>query len=122
MKIEVSNGEILDKLSILEIKMEKIKNKEKLINIKKEYDYLTDESKNINNNEKLYNELLEINKKLWDIEDNIREKERSKEFDENFIELARAVYFTNDKRAKIKKEINIKTNSNFIEVKSYKKY
>ena len=101
MKIEVSIGEIVDKLSILEIKK---------LNI-------TDES---NNND--YNRLIEINKKLWKIEDDIRDKERLNEFDKDFIELARSVYFTNDIRSVIKKEINIKYGSGFVEEKSYKDY
>ena len=122
MKIEVSIGEILDKMSILEIKMDKIKDETKLVNIRKEYNYLKDISQQLSFNIQNYNKLLKINKKLWDIEDNIRDKERNKVFDTEFIELARSVYFTNDKRCEIKKQINISSNSNFIEEKLYQKY
>lgn len=123
MKIEVSIGEIIDKLSILEIKKQNITDRDKLKNIEKEYEYLFnivfDELK-ISNDDFL--ELLNINSKLWAIEDNIREKELKKEFDSIFIELARSVYFTNDLRADIKKKLNIKYKSSLIEEKSYSKY
>tara|TARA_B110000003_G_scaffold62782_1_gene63173 strand:+ start:6131 stop:6499 length:369 start_codon:yes stop_codon:yes gene_type:complete len=122
MKIEVSNGEILDKLSILEIKLKNIKDADKLIHITNEYNFLKDISTKIPYDVKRYEKLLNINTTLWGIEDEIREKERNKEFDEKFIELARLVYITNDKRASIKLEINNNTNSNFVEVKSYKEY
>lgn len=123
MKIEVSIGEIVDKLSILEIKKLNITDESKLININKEYDYLYEvvfSELKINNND--YNRLIEINKKLWKIEDDIRDKERLNEFDKDFIELARSVYFTNYIRSVIKKEINIKYGSGFVEEKSYKDY
>ncbi len=123
MKIEVSIGEIVDKLSILEIKKLNITDESKLININKEYDYLYEvvfSELKINNND--YNRLIEINTKLWKIEDDIRDKERLNEFDEVFIGLARSVYFTNDIRSVIKKEINIKYGSGFVEEKSYKNY
>jgi hypothetical protein len=123
MKIEVSNGEITDKLSILQIKKDNINNEDKLKNIIKEFNYLYNivfNDLNIDLND--YNNLLIINKKLWDIEDNIRNKERNKEFDYEFIELARLVYITNDERSEVKKLINLKTNSNFVEEKSYEKY
>jgi hypothetical protein len=123
MKIEISIGEIVDKLSILQIKKNNIQDVIKLENINKEYEYL---------NEVVFNELkiskedffnlVLINETLWDIEDKIRFKERDKEFDNDFIELARSVYFTNDKRAEIKKEINLKYGSLFVEEKSYSKY
>ena len=122
MKIEVSNGEILDKLSILEIKLKNIKDADKLIHITNEYNFLKDISTKIPYDVKRYEKLLNINTTLWGIEDEIREKERNKEFDEKFIELARLVYITNDKRASIKLDINNNTNSNFVEVKSYKEY
>lgn len=125
MKIEVSIGEIVDKLTILDIKMSNILDPEKLINISKEYGYLKDvveDDLGIPTSSEEYIKLLNINKELWDIEDDIRDKERNKEFDERFIELARAVYVTNDKRAEVKKEINIKFGSNFVEEKSYAKY
>jgi hypothetical protein len=125
MKIEVSIGEIVDKLTILHIKMENILDPEKLRNIAKEYGYLKDvveDDLKISTESEEYLKLLNINKELWDIEDDIRDKERNGEFDNKFIELARAVYVTNDKRADAKKEINIKFGSNFVEEKSYALY
>ena len=125
MKIEVSIGEIVDKLTILDIKMTNILDPEKLKNISKEYGYLKDvveDDLGISTTSEEYNKLLNINKELWDIEDDIRDKERNGEFDERFVELARAVYVTNDKRAEAKKEINIKFGSNFVEEKSYSSY
>ena len=125
MKIEVSIGEIVDKLTILDIKMTNILDPEKLKNISKEYGYLKDvveDDLGISTTSEAYNKLLNINKELWNIEDDIRDKERNGEFDERFIELARAVYVTNDKRAEAKKEINLKFGSNFVEEKSYAKY
>jgi len=122
MKIEISNGEILDKITILRLKLEHIYDQEKRANIIKEYDFLKDISEEINYPEDLYEELYLVNKALWRIEDDIRNKERKKEFDEEFIKLARSVYFTNDKRSEIKKEINLKTESEFIEEKSYEDY
>lgn len=123
MKIEVSVGEIVDKLSILKIKKNNIKDETKLININKEYDYLFqivfDELKI--EEEDFYN-LVIINERLWGIEDSIRDKERESLFDSEFIELARSVYFTNDRRAEIKKDINLKYGSLFVEEKSYNKY
>jgi hypothetical protein len=124
MKIEVSIGEIVDKLSILHIKKDNIVDVIKLENINKEYVYLHEivfSQLNINYDED-YSKLLDVNKSLWVIEDKIRFKERDKEFDNDFIELARSVYFTNDKRAEIKKEINLKYGSLFVEEKSYSKY
>ena len=124
MEIEVSFGEIVDKLSILQIKTEKITDNDKLTNVTKEYLYLHEivfSKLNISHDEQ-YMRLLEVNRELWDIEDKIRDKERDKEFDSDFIELARSVYFTNDKRAEIKKEINLKYNSTFVEEKSYNSY
>jgi triacylglycerol esterase/lipase EstA (alpha/beta hydrolase family) len=125
MNIEVSHGEIVDKLTILQIKKENIKDPSKLDNIIKEYNYLLSVVENdlkISTESSEYLELLSINKELWVIEDDIREKERQKEFDEDFIKLARAVYYTNDVRAKIKKEINLKYGSGFVEEKSYSQY
>ena len=109
MKIEVSIGEIVDKLSILQIKTEMIKDEEKLANVKQEYDYLYDivfEEMKIEQSD--FFDMVSINQKLWKIEDDIRDKERDKVFDEEFVELARSVYFTNDERAEVKKRINIK--------------
>ena len=125
MNIEVSHGEIVDKLTILQIKKENITDSTKLDNIIKEYNYLLSVVENdlkISTESSEYLELQSINKELWVIEDDIREKERKKEFDEDFIKLARAVYYTNDVRAKIKKEINLKYLSGFIEEKSYSQY
>jgi hypothetical protein len=123
MKIEVSVGEIVDKLSILQIKTGMIKDQKKLANVKKEYDYLSDivfDELKIEQSD--FFELVVINSKLWEIEDRIRNKERDQEFDKDFIDLARSVYFTNDERAEIKKSINLKYGSYFVEEKSYEKY
>jgi hypothetical protein len=123
MKIEVSTGEIVDKLSILQIKTEYIKEEEKIKNIKKEYDYLYNIVFNELKIESFdYNDLVNINQKLWIIEDNIRDKERNKQFDKEFIDLSRSVYITNDERASKKKQINLKYGSEFIEEKSYSNY
>jgi hypothetical protein len=127
MKIEVSNGEIIDKLSILFIKLSKVKDEIKLINIKKEYDELYPIYENIilnygNDVKEYYTNLVEINSILWKIEDDIRKCEAKLDFGKTFIELARSVYYTNDKRAEIKKKINIYTNSILIEEKEYINY
>lgn len=124
MKIEVSNGEIIDKITILEIKLEKIKNPEKLKNVKNEYDLLNEYIPQIGvtREHDLYKSLKEINLKLWDIEDLLRVKEQKQEFDTEFIELARSVYFTNDTRAEIKKEINHLSGSSLFEEKEYVDY
>ena len=123
MKIEVSIGEIVDKLSILQIKTEEIKDESKLKNVKTEYDYLYEIVFNEMGIEQSdFTELVSVNKKLWIIEDDIRDKERNKEFDDVFIELARAVYVTNDERAEVKKKINLKYGSEFVEEKSYNPY
>jgi hypothetical protein len=123
MKIEVSNGEIIDKLTILRIKLERIKDESKLLNIRKEYDELLKASSPIlGTDDPLFKELYNINNDLWDIEDRIRDLERKKDFGKVFIETARAVYFKNDMRSDIKRAINIKTSSGFIEEKSYEKY
>lgn len=123
MNIEVSVGEIIDKLSILELKKLNIKDNDKLKNIIKEYDYLYNI---VFNDLKIHQDdftlLLNVNQTLWEVEDKIRDKERIKTFDNEFVELARLVYITNDKRSNIKKQINIKYNSGFIEEKSYKPY
>jgi hypothetical protein len=120
VKIEVSIGEIVDKLSILQIKKERIIDEEKLKNIVKEYEYLHDVVFNqLNINMEDYLLLYSNNGKLWNIEDNIRYFERNNIFDNRFIEVARSVYLTNDKRSEIKKEINIKYGSKFVEEKSY---
>lgn len=124
MKIEVSLGEIVDKLSILAIKKDRISDPQKLQNVKKEHDYLELELNSIGftKEDTKYQELLQINLKLWEIEDRLREMESIKQFDQDFIELARQVYKTNDKRAEIKKYINLSLDSHFVEEKSYKAY
>lgn len=123
MKIEVSIGEIVDKLSILQIKNGFIKDEEKLNNVKKEYDYLYDIVFNEMKIEQTdFFDMVSINQKLWKIEDDIRDKERDKTFDDEFIQLARSVYFTNDVRAEVKKKINLKYGSMFVEEKSYSDY
>ena len=122
--VEISIGELFDKVSILEIKKNKISQEEKLEFINKELLELY-ESNNILHDktyDELYIKLKEINEKLWIIEDNIREKESKKCFDDEFIELARNVYKTNDKRSLVKLDINKKSNSSFREVKSYYQY
>tara|TARA_B100000941_G_C27964919_1_gene283426 strand:+ start:92 stop:481 length:390 start_codon:yes stop_codon:yes gene_type:complete len=124
--IEVSIGELLDKISILEIKLQKIKNPEKLRFIKDEYSILKDQlEKKIETSgelNELYKSLKEINSKLWVIEDEKRLCEKEKEFDEKFIKLSREVHFLNDDRAKIKLEINNLTNSKIKEIKEYTNY
>ena len=124
MKIDVSIGELVDKVTILSIKLKKIKNLEKLKNIRKEYELLKKPMEHIgisiNSNE--FRRLEEINLNLWEIEDKIRIKEAKKEFDDEFIQLARSVYFKNDKRADIKRQINLKYNSELLEEKEYVSY
>ena len=126
IKVEVSFGEYLDKLTILQIKSERIKDPNKLINVNRELELLQKtweqrpESKVDLSTE--LRQLKAVNEKLWDIEDNIRDKERNNNFDAGFIELARAVYFTNDERARIKRVINVKLGSELIEEKSYTDY
>ena len=124
--VEVSVGELLDKISILEIKKEKIKDSDKLIFINDEYLVLTkqlDENIALKDElKKLYEELKAINAKLWDIEDNKRMCEKNGDFGENFIKLSRDVHFLNDDRAKIKLAINNKTGSKIKEIKQYTNY
>lgn len=125
MKVEISNGEVLDKITILRIKKANISDNNKLVNIERELAVLEDCASSVLQQEEiqpLCKELLYVNQTLWNIEDEIREKERLKEFDEKFIELARSVYVTNDRRAEIKKQINLITNSELIEEKSYEQY
>ena len=124
--VEVSVGELLDKISILEIKQEKIKDPEKLKFINNEHSILKDQlEKNIKSDEKLnnlYQSLKEINAKLWVIEDDKRQCEKDKDFGEKFIKLSRDVHFLNDDRAKIKLEINNHTGSAIKEIKEYTNY
>ena len=119
----ISIGELIDKITILEIKKNKFQ-KSKLENVLKELSYLRRlmEKNKIEINDDLLTQLKEINLTLWDIEDQIRIKEKNKEFDNTFIELARSVYFKNDKRAEIKKSINRLSNSEITEEKFYSKY
>ena len=120
---EISAGELIDKITILEIKKEKISNKEKLVEVNKELNSLNETlKKSINNKSKISsfkNDLKNINLKLWDIEDRKRSAEKNNKFDEKFIQLARNVYKFNDERAKIKLAINNALGSNIKEVKSY---
>ena len=127
MKVEVSNGELLDKLTILELKLTNITNVQKLSNIQKEHDELSPLADQLFNSygeelKNLHKKLTEINSELWTIEDDIRECERNKDFGSDFVSLARAVYFTNDKRSDVKKAINLLTDSGFVEEKSYEDY
>jgi hypothetical protein len=123
MKIEVSNGEIVDKLTIIEIKLERITDKLKLDNLKNEYNMLEKVvSGIIKHSDPLYAELYKVNTELWEIEDHIRELERNKDFGKDFVETARSVYFKNDLRSEIKRKINLATGSGLIEEKSYDKY
>ena len=124
--VEVSVGELLDKISILEIKQEKIKNPEKLKFINDEYDILKDQlDNNVKSDEKLntlFQSLKDINAKLWVIEDDKRLCEKNSDFNENFIKLSRDVHFLNDNRAKIKLEMNNHTGSKIKEIKEYTSY
>ena len=127
MKVEVSNGELLDKLTILELKLTNIADVQKLSNIQKEHDELSPLANQLFDSygeelKNLYKKLTEINSELWTIEDDIRECERNKDFGSDFVSLARAVYFTNDKRSDVKKAINLLTDSGFVEEKSYEGY
>ena len=124
--VEVSVGELLDKISILEIKKEKIKDTEKLKFINNEYSILKDQlKKNVESDEKLnqmYQSLKDLNFKLWEIEDDKRKCEKNKDFGERFIQLSRDVHFLNDNRAKIKLEINNYSGSEIKEIKEYTSY
>lgn len=131
MNIKVSNGEILDKYSILEIKMKNLHGVDdlKATNVRKEYEVLTPKvdkifvnCKDIEGLKNLYEDLHNINLTLWNIEDQIREHERIGLFNDDFIELARSVYYTNDERSVVKKEINTITNSELVEEKAYEDY
>lgn len=123
MKIEVSNGEIIDKLTIIQLKLERIKDESKLKNLRNEFDILKEASSSILRiDDPLYRALYKVNCDLWDIEDHIRDLERNKDFGKDFIDTARAVYIKNDRRSEIKREINIRTSSGLMEEKSYEKY
>ena len=121
----ISLGELVDKISILIIKQKNITDETKLDHVKKELDFLQKTLMNYVQQEEINNfleNLININSKLWNIEDDIRECERKKLFDQSFIDLARNVYFTNDERAKVKNDINKRFDSELVEVKSYEKY
>ena len=122
MIIEISIGEAFDRLTILKIKSEKIKDEAKLTNVIKEYFYLLNllkEELEVDEDNEDFKRLLNINSKLWVVEDKLREYEKSHEFGDDFIKLARSVYLLNDARAMIKKEINLGYGSQFVEEKSY---
>ena len=124
--VEISAGELLDKISILEIKLDKISDKNSLEQLRKEYNILKEtQNSSIEFTDKikeLFESIKETNLSLWKIEDKIRVCEKNKDYGKNFIELARGVYFTNDKRSKIKSEINKILGSNIKEMKQYVKY
>ena len=126
VSVPISLGELLDKISILEIKNKKILNESKILNIKKELNSLNkvlDElNVNLSESNMLYNKLYKINLTLWEIEDSIRVLEKNEDFGEKFIKLARAVYITNDQRFEVKNDINKLFNSEYVEEKSYEGY
>jgi hypothetical protein len=126
VNVQISIGEFFDKITILEIKRERISDDQKLLNINKELDALNTLLQSLpfsrTDLQQEYDELKAINEKLWVIEDDIRDKEAAKAFDQEFIELARSVYFTNDRRSDVKRAINLKLGSDFIEEKSYEEY
>lgn len=124
--VPVSPGEVLDKITILEIKSERISDAAKLVNVRRELELLqaswkkyVDEDETVRD---IHARLKAINEALWDIEDDIRDKERAREFDQVFIDLARSVYVTNDQRADAKKELNLYLGSEMVEEKSYQDY
>ena len=126
MMVPVSFGEVLDKITILEIKSERIKDESKLENVRQELDELSRVwNETLTDPDKVKQERQElkgVNEELWEIEDGIREEEAAGNFGDRFIELARAVYFTNDRRAALKKQVNLALGSRFVEEKSYQDY
>ena len=124
--VPISPGELLDKLTILQIKSERMEDETKLANVRHERDLLMETWSSLGVSDpkidELWSDLKGVNEALWDIEDEIRDKERERAFDDRFIELARAVYFTNDKRSEIKKRINVHLGSKIVEEKSYQDY
>jgi hypothetical protein len=123
MQLEVSNGEIADKLTIIEIKLSKITDPTKLANIRNEYEVVNQAMSTImEKSHPLYRQLYEINAQLWVIEDHIRDLERAKNFGDDFIQTARSVYFINDDRSDVKRKINEFTGSKLFEEKSYEEY
>ena len=126
IQVPVSPGEVLDKITILEIKSERMSDPEQLANVRVELALLQETWEKAvavdDVVQGLHDQLKEVNEALWEIEDDIRDKERVKEFDERFIELARAVYFTNDRRSEVKKKLNLHLGSQIVEEKSYQDY
>jgi hypothetical protein len=126
IQVPVSPGEVLDKITILEIKSERIKDADKVANVKRELELLgaswLEAVEQDDSVRRIHAELKTINEALWEIEDDIRDKERAREFDQVFIDLARSVYVTNDQRANAKKELNIYLGSEIVEEKSYQDY
>jgi uncharacterized protein YukE len=126
IQVPVSPGEVLDKITILEIKSERMTDPAKVANVRVELALLQETwSRAVKEDDvvrDLHAQLKEINEALWEIEDDIRDKERVKEFDQRFIELARSVYFTNDRRSQVKKKLNLHLGSQIIEEKSYQDY
>ena len=126
IKVPVSPGEVLDKITILELKSERIGGPEKVSNVRVELALLQETWKEFIRDDEVISDLRaqlkEINQDLWEIEDEIREKERAREFDKRFIELARSVYVTNDRRSQVKKELNLHLGSEIVEEKSYQDY
>jgi len=126
IQVPVSPGEVLDKITILEIKSERISDEGKLANVKRELELLQASwQQSVNEDEtvrSIHSKLKSINEDLWEIEDDIRDKERAREFDQRFIDLARSVYVTNDQRADAKKELNLYLGSEIVEEKSYQDY
>ena len=126
IRVPVSPGEVLDKITILEIKSERMTDPQKLVNVRLELELLTRTWREAvtedDTVQRIHAELKQINEALWVIEDDIRDKERLKEFDDRFIELARSVYVTNDQRAAAKKALNLHLGSEIIEEKSYQDY
>jgi hypothetical protein len=123
--IPVSVGELIDKLSILQVKKLKITNPERLKYVSEEFELLYNQSEiyfNVNEIKSLYESLTEVNSALWDVEDKLRVFESEQKFDNEFIELSRKVYYTNDERFRLKNEINLITSSKIREVKDYKPY
>jgi len=124
--VPVSPGEVLDKITILEIKSERMDDAEKVANVRIELGLLQESWATAVSGDSviddLHDQLKQINEALWEIEDDIRDKERLKEFDQRFIDLARQVYFTNDRRSQVKKELNLHLGSRIIEEKSYQDY
>lgn len=126
IQVPVSPGEVLDKITILEIKSERISDPDKVVNVRRELELLLKTwQQSVEQDEtihRIHAELKAINEALWEIEDDIRDKERAKEFDQHFIELARRVYVTNDQRANAKKALNSYLGSEIVEEKSYQDY